>query len=137
MAEQLQQRNKLEMFVDKLALGGTIGAVAKTIMSPMERVKILLQTMDSNPKVVSGEVKRYTGAYDNCDTDCCLHVPYKECQHEFVGAGVRRRQLTPRANFITCVVVQPIARPWLHSFPLWSTSVLAPHRPTPPCLVPS
>ena len=64
MAEvaEAHAKSKLELFVDKLALGGTIGAVAKTIMSPMERVKILLQTMDSNPKVVSGEVKRYTGA---------------------------------------------------------------------------
>ena len=48
-------------FWKDMALGGTIGAVSKTIMSPVERVKILMQTMDSNPKVISGEVKPYTG----------------------------------------------------------------------------
>merc|ERR1712100_820217 len=33
-------------------------------MSPVERVKILMQTMDSNPKVLSGEVKPYSGIMD-------------------------------------------------------------------------
>merc|ERR1712010_346892 len=32
--------------------------------SPVERVKILMQTMDSNPKVLSGEVKPYSGIMD-------------------------------------------------------------------------
>jgi len=45
-------------------LGGSIGAVSKTIMSPVERVKLLLQTMDSNPDVLSGKVARYTGIGD-------------------------------------------------------------------------
>ena len=30
-------------------------------MSPIERVKILMQTQDSNPKIISGEEKKYTG----------------------------------------------------------------------------
>jgi solute carrier family 25 (adenine nucleotide translocator) protein 4/5/6/31 len=51
-------------FWKDMALGGTIGAISKTIMSPVERVKILMQTMDSNPKVLSGEVKPYTGIVD-------------------------------------------------------------------------
>jgi len=45
-------------------MGGTIGAVSKTVMSPVERVKILMQTMDSNPKVLSGEVKPYASMMD-------------------------------------------------------------------------
>ena len=57
-----KQRTGLDFWKD-MALGGTIGAVSKTIMSPVERVKILMQTMDSNPKVLSGEVKPYSGAY--------------------------------------------------------------------------
>ena len=33
-------------------------------MAPVERVKLLMQTQDSNPKVISGEVPRYTGIGD-------------------------------------------------------------------------
>jgi solute carrier family 25 (adenine nucleotide translocator) protein 4/5/6/31 len=51
-------------FWGNLVLGGSIGAVSKTVMSPVERVKILIQTMDSNPKVISGEVKPYSGIMD-------------------------------------------------------------------------
>jgi len=47
-----------------LVVGGSIGAVSKTIMAPVERVKLLLQTMDSNPEVLSGKVKPYTGIAD-------------------------------------------------------------------------
>jgi len=46
------------------ALGGTIGAIAKTIMAPVERVKLLLQTQDSNPEVLSGKIKRYESIPD-------------------------------------------------------------------------
>lgn len=51
-------------FARDLALGGAIGAISKTIMSPVERVKILMQTMDSNPDVISGKVKPYSGVGD-------------------------------------------------------------------------
>lgn len=57
-------KSKSGSFAKDMALGGTIGAVSKTIMSPVERVKILMQTMDSNPKVLSGEVKPYSGIVD-------------------------------------------------------------------------
>jgi solute carrier family 25 (adenine nucleotide translocator) protein 4/5/6/31 len=51
-------------FAKDMAIGGTIGAISKTIMSPVERVKILMQTMDSNPKVLSGEIEPYKGIGD-------------------------------------------------------------------------
>jgi len=51
-------------FFRDFLMGGTIGAISKTVMSPVERVKILMQTMDSNPKVISGEVKPYSGIMD-------------------------------------------------------------------------
>jgi len=54
----------LKQFGTDLLIGGFSGAVAKTLMSPIERVKILMQTQDSNPKVLSGEVARYTGIGD-------------------------------------------------------------------------
>jgi len=52
------------LVVDFLA-GGISGAVSKTITAPIERVKLIIQTQDANPKIVSGEVPRYTGIV-NC-----------------------------------------------------------------------
>jgi len=59
-----EQKGKMEQFLSDLAVGGISGAVAKTLMAPIERVKILMQTQDSNPKIISGEEKRYTGLGD-------------------------------------------------------------------------
>jgi len=47
------------------AAGGISGAVSKTITAPIERVKLIIQTQDANPKIISGEVPRYTGI-GNC-----------------------------------------------------------------------
>jgi len=47
------------------AAGGVSGTVSKTITAPIERVKLIIQTQDANPKIVSGEVPRYTGIV-NC-----------------------------------------------------------------------
>lgn len=45
--------------------GGIAAAVSKTAVAPIERVKLLLQTQDANPRIKSGEVARYTGVI-NC-----------------------------------------------------------------------
>lgn len=47
-----------------LAAGGISGAVSKTITAPLEKVKLAIQTQDSNPRVISGEMKRYTSMGD-------------------------------------------------------------------------
>merc|ERR1711977_476527 len=52
--------------VDFLA-GGVSGAVAKTCTAPIERVKLIIQTQDANPRIMSGEIPRYTGIV-NCFT---------------------------------------------------------------------
>jgi solute carrier family 25 (mitochondrial adenine nucleotide translocator), member 4/5/6/31 len=52
-------------FVMDFVAGGTSGAIAKTATAPIERVKLIIQTQDANPKIKSGEVPRYTGI-GNC-----------------------------------------------------------------------
>eukprot|EP00999_Lentomonas_sp_LEN2_P002980 NODE_838_length_1159_cov_75.223837_g796_i0.p1 GENE.NODE_838_length_1159_cov_75.223837_g796_i0~~NODE_838_length_1159_cov_75.223837_g796_i0.p1 ORF type:complete len:304 (-),score=35.57 NODE_838_length_1159_cov_75.223837_g796_i0:117-1028(-) len=62
----MSQKKESNFLFDFLA-GGTSGAVAKTCTAPIERVKLLIQTQDANPRIVSGEVARYTGII-NCFT---------------------------------------------------------------------
>lgn len=52
-----------DFLVDFLA-GGVSGAISKTATAPIERVKLVIQTQDANPKIISGEVARYTGMGD-------------------------------------------------------------------------
>jgi len=47
-----------------LAAGGISGAVSKTITAPLEKVKLAIQNQDSDPRVISGEMKRYFGMGD-------------------------------------------------------------------------
>jgi solute carrier family 25 (adenine nucleotide translocator) protein 4/5/6/31 len=48
-------------FIQDFLMGGTAGIVSKTITAPIERVKLIIQTQDANPRIISGEVPRYTG----------------------------------------------------------------------------
>merc|ERR1712118_639150 len=52
--------------IDFLA-GGVSGAIAKTCTAPIERVKLIIQTQDANPMIMSGEISRFTGIM-NCFT---------------------------------------------------------------------
>lgn len=52
-------------FMKDFIAGGVSGAIAKTCTAPIERVKLIIQTQDANPKIISGEVPRYTGI-GNC-----------------------------------------------------------------------
>jgi solute carrier family 25 (adenine nucleotide translocator) protein 4/5/6/31 len=55
----------MKSFLIDFTLGGFSGAVAKTLTAPIERIKLVIQTQDANPKIRSGEVPRYTGIV-NC-----------------------------------------------------------------------
>jgi solute carrier family 25 (adenine nucleotide translocator) protein 4/5/6/31 len=46
----------LVSFMTDFFLGGVSGAIAKTCTAPIERVKIIIQTQDGNPRMRSGEV---------------------------------------------------------------------------------
>jgi solute carrier family 25 (mitochondrial adenine nucleotide translocator), member 4/5/6/31 len=48
-------------FIINFLAGGVSGAVAKTATAPIERVKLLIQTQDANPKIISGEVSQQAG----------------------------------------------------------------------------
>lgn len=78
-------------FMMDMALGGVSGAIVKTAMAPIERVKILLQTQDSNPKVISGEVKKYTGI-----GDCFKRVAAEQGTNAFW-----------RGNLVNCIRYAP------------------------------
>jgi len=51
-------------FMLDFMMGGISAAVAKTLVAPIERVKILLQIQDAHKKVESGAHKKYTGIGD-------------------------------------------------------------------------
>jgi len=57
------EKKKANFLVD-FCIGGVSGAITKTAMNPIERVKMIMQTQDSDPRVISGEMKRYTGVGD-------------------------------------------------------------------------
>eukprot|EP00922_Rhytidocystis_sp_ex-Travisia-forbesii_P028360 GHVS01041619.1.p1 GENE.GHVS01041619.1~~GHVS01041619.1.p1 ORF type:complete len:331 (+),score=46.09 GHVS01041619.1:210-1202(+) len=52
-------------FLSDFAAGGISAGVSKTIVAPIERVKMLLQTQDTIPDIKSGKVARYSGVI-NC-----------------------------------------------------------------------
>merc|ERR1719213_907713 len=78
-------------FMMDMLLGGVSGAIVKTAMAPVERVKLLLQTQDSNPKVISGEIPKYTGI-----ADCFKRVSAEQGASAFW-----------RGNLVNCIRYAP------------------------------
>lgn len=59
-----EKKSGAQQMLQDLFIGGSVGAIAKTAMAPVERVKLLMQTQDSNPDVISGKVERYKSIGD-------------------------------------------------------------------------
>lgn len=47
-------------------LGGTSGAIAKTLAAPIERVKLLLQTQENNPQLKDRPYKGIIDCFQRC-----------------------------------------------------------------------
>jgi solute carrier family 25 (adenine nucleotide translocator) protein 4/5/6/31 len=56
------KNNWFVSFMKDLALGGVSGGISKTIVAPIERVKLLLQVQDANSQIAAD--KRYKGIVD-------------------------------------------------------------------------
>jgi solute carrier family 25 (mitochondrial adenine nucleotide translocator), member 4/5/6/31 len=63
-ADKKEPKSAVMQLASDLVIGGSVGAISKTAMAPVERVKLLMQTMDSNPDIVSGKIEPYKGMGD-------------------------------------------------------------------------
>lgn len=60
--QQQQQRSPVTSFFLDLAAGGLAGGISKTVVAPIERVKLILQTQDASTQISAD--KRYKGIVD-------------------------------------------------------------------------
>ena len=59
-----------QAFMVDFLLGGVSGAVSKTLTAPIERVKLVVQTQDANPKILGVNRRRWCGwSLDDDDDD--------------------------------------------------------------------
>ena len=67
-------KNASMKFFADLAAGGVAGGISKTVVAPIERVKLLLQTQDSNPRIKSGK-------FSCCFAllPACIQIPCLSC----------------------------------------------------------
>lgn len=61
---RLVQTNWLTNFHRDLVAGAVMGGAVHTIVAPIERAKLLLQTQDSNMAILSDRHKRFKGMFD-------------------------------------------------------------------------
>lgn len=61
---QKKQDSAFAVVAKDFMAGGISAGVSKTIVAPIERVKMLIQTQDSIPEIKEGKMPRYTGIYD-------------------------------------------------------------------------
>ena len=89
--EQKEKKSRGQQLLSDLLVGGVAGAISKTIMAPVERIKLLLQTMESHPDVLSGKIKPYAGI-----ADCAKRVHSEQGLKAFW-----------RGNLVNCIRYAP------------------------------
>src|SRR5688572_8094879 len=57
-----QKRDPITSFFIDLIAGGTAGGISKTVVAPIERVKLILQTQDASTQIT--KETRYKGIFD-------------------------------------------------------------------------
>nr|DAD35920.1 TPA_asm: hypothetical protein HUJ06_006560 [Nelumbo nucifera] len=63
----------LANFHKDLMVGAVMGGVVHTIVAPIERAKLLLQTQESNFAIIGGGGRwRFRGMFDCICSPCCL-----------------------------------------------------------------
>ena len=58
--------NSTSKVIRDFMIGGTSGAIAKTLAAPIERVKLLLQTQENNPKLRERPYKGIVDCFQRC-----------------------------------------------------------------------
>lgn len=58
------RKKKNSGFWTDFVVGGISATISKTAVAPIERVKLLLQTQDTNPDIIKGLIPRYAGIWD-------------------------------------------------------------------------
>lgn len=61
---QSQGKDMLRAFLMDFLSGAVAAALSKTVVAPIERIRLILQTQDANPLIRSDQVPRYTGMWD-------------------------------------------------------------------------
>lgn len=56
------QKDPVVGFLQNLAAGGIAGGISKTVVAPIERVKLLLQVQDASSQIQQGQ--KYKGIVD-------------------------------------------------------------------------
>ena len=54
-SEKAENSNHGKHFALNFIMGGISAGISKTVVAPLERIKIVLQTQDANEKIRSGE----------------------------------------------------------------------------------
>lgn len=61
-SRELSLEHQLKTFMRDLLAGGLAGGISKTIVAPIERVKLVLQTQDASTQI--SKETRYKGIFD-------------------------------------------------------------------------
>lgn len=55
---------EIQKFFINLIVSGSAAAISKTLVAPIDRVKIIIQNQDSALQVLTGQRKKYKGLLD-------------------------------------------------------------------------